>query len=91
MEDKLNNLTLYLVLGIAATILILSVAAWFISRKNRNDIFSMKALIGMTAGGMCMVMGYFIVESFMYGPLPATFSIPPNLLQFFGASLRRAF
>ena len=87
MEDKLNNLTLYLVLGIGASILVLSVTAWLISRKSGSDIFSMKAIIGMTAAGMCMVMGYFIVESFMYGPIPATFSIPPNLLQFFGGVL----
>jgi len=87
MENKLNNLTLYLVLGIGASILVLSVTAWLISRKSGSDIFSMKAIIGMTAAGMCMVMGYFIVESFMYGPIPATFSIPPNLLQFFGGIL----
>ena len=87
MESKLNNLPLYLVLSIAASILILVTAAWFLSRKSGSDIFSVKAIIGMTAAGMCMVMGYFIVESFMYGPIPATFSIPPNLLQFFGGLL----
>lgn len=87
MENKLNNLPLYLVLSIAASILILVTAAWFLSRKSGSDIFSVKAIIGMTAAGMCMVMGYFIAESFMYGPIPATFSIPPNLLQFFGGLL----
>lgn len=87
MENKLDNLTLYLVLGVAAAILILSVSAWLISRKNGSEAFSMKAVIGMTAAGMCMVMGYFIVESFIYGPIPATFSIPPNLIQFFAGIL----
>ncbi|HOK43089.1 MAG TPA: ECF transporter S component [Thermoclostridium caenicola] len=87
MESKLSNLPLYLILGIAASILVLAVAAWFLSRKSGSDFFGVKAIIGMTAAGMCMVMGYFIVESFMYGPIPATFSIPPNLLQFFGGVL----
>lgn len=87
MEGKLNSLTLYIAVGIAVSILVLSAAVWIISRKNGNDIFNMKAIIGMTAAGMCMVMGYFIAESLMYGPIPATFSIPPNLLQFFGGVL----
>jgi len=87
MEEKLDNLTLYLVIGVAVSVLVLSAAAWLISRKSGSDIFGIKALIGMTAAGMCMVMGYFIVESFMYGPIPATFSIPPNLFQFFGGVL----
>ena len=82
--SKLNNLPLYLILGIAALVIVLSVSAWLISRKSGSDIFGIKALVGMIAAGMWMVMGYFIAECFMYGPIPATFSIPANLLQFFG-------
>lgn len=87
MERKLGSLPLYLILGIAASVLILSAAAWFLSRKGGNEIFNAKAIIGMTAAGMCMVIGYFIAESFMYGPIPATFSIPSNLVQFYAGVL----
>ena len=37
----------------------------------------------MSAAGMCMVMGYFFVESFMYSPVAALMSIPMNMIQFF--------
>jgi len=81
-EKLVNALPLKLVLGIGATLVIMSIAATLISKKTGH--FTVKAIIGMTAAGMCMVMGYFLVESFMYSPIAATFSIPPNLLQFFG-------
>jgi hypothetical protein len=81
-EKLVNALPLKLVLGIVATLVIMSIAATLISKKTGH--FTVKAIIGMTAAGMCMVMGYFLVESFMYSPIAATFSIPPNLLQFFG-------
>lgn len=84
MQNKLDNLTLYLAVGIAVLVLVFAATAWLVSRKSKSDFFGIKSLIGMTAAGMCMVMGYFIVECLMYGPIPATFSIPPNLLQFFG-------
>lgn len=81
-ERLVHALPLKLVLGIGATLIVMSIAATLISKKTGH--FTVKAIIGMTAAGMCMVMGYFLVESFMYSPVAATFSIPPNLLQFFG-------
>lgn len=85
--QTINNLPIWLIVGIAVSIVILSAAAWLISRKAGRGIFGSKAIIGMTAAGMCMVMGYFITESFMYGAIPATFSIPMNMIQFFGGVL----
>ncbi len=83
-NKTLNQLPLYLTVGIAALILILAIAAYFISKREGSKVFTIKAIVGMTAAGMCMVMGYFLVESFMYTPVAAILSIPMNLVQFFG-------
>jgi uncharacterized membrane protein len=85
--QTVNNLPAFLAVGIAVSVLILSAAALFVSRRSGRGIFGVKAIIGMTAAGMCMVMGYFIAETFMYGPIAATFTIPMNLIQFFGGVL----
>lgn len=79
-----TNLPYYLTVGIAAAIIILAVSVYFISKREGGRIFTIKAITGMVAAGMCMVMGYFLVESFMYSPLTAIFSIPMNIIQFFG-------
>ncbi len=83
-NQTISRLPIYLTAGIAALIVILAVAAFLISRREGNKVFTVKAIVGMTAAGMCMVMGYFLVESFMYSPVAATFSIPMNMIQFFG-------
>lgn len=85
--QTINNLPIWLIVGIAASVIILSATAWFISRKASHSIFGIKAIVGMTAAGMCMVIGYFITESFMYGVIASTFSIPMNMIQFFSGVL----
>lgn len=78
-----NNLPLYLSLGLGLLIVILSAIAYLVSKRDGNKLFSLKAAIGMSAAGMCMVMGYFFVESFMYTPIAALLSVPMNMIQFF--------
>ncbi len=85
--DVMNRLPVYLIAGVAVVILILAAAAFFLSRRGESGIFNSKAIIGMTAAGICMVMGYFLVESFMYTPIAAACSVPMNLIQFFGGLL----
>lgn len=82
--NTLHSLPVYLVVGLAILIVILAIAGYFISRREANRVFTIKAVVGMSAAGMCMVMGYFIVESFMYSPIAALFSVPMNLIQFLG-------
>lgn len=78
-----NNLPLYLTLGLALLLVILSVIAYLISKREGSKVFSLKAVIGMSAAGICMVMGYFLVESFLYTPIAALLSVPMNIIQFF--------
>ncbi len=80
----LNRLPWFIVGGVAVAIVLLVLAAFIVSRKKGGKLFPPEAFIGMVAAGMLMVMGYYLVECIMYGPLPALFSVGPNLLQFFG-------
>lgn len=84
-----GNLPVYLLAAFVAVTLVVALAAWFLSRRDAKGAFSFRALIGMSAGGMCMIIGYFLTEAFLmgYGVLPATFSVPMNLLQFAGGVL----
>ncbi len=79
----INNLPLYLSIGLGLLIVILSVIVYLITKRDGNKIFNLKAVIGMSVAGMCMVMGYFLVESFMYTPIAALLSVPMNMIQFF--------
>ncbi|NLX64177.1 MAG: ECF transporter S component [Clostridiaceae bacterium] len=79
----IDNFPVYLTAGLAVLIITLSVLSYFISKRGGNDIFNMKAIFGMSGAGMCMVIGYFIVESFMYSPIAALMSVPMNMIQFF--------
>ena len=79
----IDNFPVYLIVGLAVLIITLSVLSYFISKRSGNDIFNMKAILGMSGAGMCMVIGYFIVESFMYSPIAALMSVPMNMIQFF--------
>jgi len=58
-----DNFPVYLTVGLAVLIIMLSTLAYFISKRSGNNIFNMKAVIGMSSAGMCMVIGYFIAES----------------------------
>jgi len=78
-----NNLPVYLSVSLAILIAVLSLIAWFITKKDGYKAFTLRAVIGMSAAGMCMVLGYFTVESFMYSPIAALMSVPMNMIQFF--------
>lgn len=80
----LNNLPLYFSLGISILIVVISLTVYLIFRRRGTNVLALKSVIGMSAAGICMVIGYFIVESFMYSPIAAVLSIPPNMIQFFG-------
>ncbi len=79
----IDNFPVYLAVGLVILLVILSVSGYFISKHYGNNILSINAIMGMSAAGMCMVMGYFMVESFMYSPVAALISIPMNMVQFF--------
>lgn len=78
-----ENLPLYMVTGMILLIVILSCMAFILSKRHENKTFNIKATIGMSIAGMCMVMGYFTVETFMYSPVAALLSVPMNMIQFF--------
>ncbi len=84
LGKTLGNLPLYLLLGVALLIVIFAFVGYFIARREASRLSTIKSIVGMIAAGMCMVMGYFLVECFMYSPIAATFSIPMNLIQFIG-------
>ncbi len=79
----IDKFPVYLTFGLAILLVILSISAYIVFKRNGNDILSINAIMGMSAAGMCMVMGYFFVESFMYSPVAALMSIPMNMIQFF--------
>lgn len=83
-NQTLNHFPAYLAAGIAVLLVIFALGAYWISKREGNKFFTVKAIIGMVAAGMCMVMGYFLIESFMYTPVAALLSIPMNMIQFFG-------
>lgn len=80
----LKTLPLYLYVGVALLIIFFALAAYFISRREATRLSTLKAVVGMSAAGMWMVMGYYLVECYMYSPLAAIFSVPMNLIQFLG-------
>ena len=84
-----GNLPAYLLAAFVGVTLVVALAAWLVSRREAKGAFSFRALIGMSAGGMCMIIGYYLKEAYQmgYGVLPATFSVPMNLLQFAGGIL----
>jgi uncharacterized membrane protein len=78
-----ENFPVYLAVGMVILIVMLSVMAYLISRQDSKDFIGIRAIMGMSAAGMCMVIGYFLVESFMYSPVAALMSVPMNMIQFF--------
>lgn len=80
----IEKFPVYLTIGLIIILVTISVLAYLISKRDGNNVFNIKAIMGMSAAGMCMVMGYFLVESFMYSPVAALMSIPMNMIQFFG-------
>lgn len=55
---------------------------WFI-KKQKTEGFGPGTVIGMMSAGACMVIGYYLSETIIYGnPVSPAFSIPMNLIQF---------
>lgn len=84
-----RNLPAYLLLAFIGVVLVVAAAAWFIARRDGEGAFTFRALLGMIAGGMCMIIGYWLTDAFImgYGTLASTFTVPMNLLQFAGGIL----
>jgi len=82
--ETLRRLPLYFYASVALLIIVFALAICFISRRQNSGFSTLKAVVGMSAAGLCMVMGYYFVECLMYSPLAAVFSVPMNLIQFFG-------
>jgi len=84
-----RNLPLYLLLAFVGVVLLVAAASWHVARKEGKGAFTFQALIGMVAGGMCMIIGYWLVDAYVmgYGALASTFTVPMNLLQFAGGIL----
>ncbi len=87
-----HTLPRYLLLAFVGVVLVVAAASWFVARRDGKGTFTFQALIGMVAGGMCMIIGYWLVDSFVmgYGALAATFTVPMSLLQFAGGILLAA-
>jgi len=84
-----ENLPTYLLLAFIGVVVVISIAAWFIMKRSEHNTLNFRSLIGMVAGGMCMIIGYWATEAYImgYGTLAATFTMPMNLLQFAGGIL----
>lgn len=54
-------------------------------RAFTQDGHTSKAAIGLVVGGFLMVLGYFVVEIFLYGLPAAIAELPGNLLQAVGS------
>ena len=51
--------------------------------KSKEARFGPQTIIGMMSAGACMVIGYYIAETILYGnPIAPVFSVPMNLIQF---------
>lgn len=89
MSDRLPA---YLLAAFVGVFLVVSLAAWILARQSSRTVFDFRALVGMVAGGMCMIIGYWLADATVmgYGPLISTFSVPANLLQFTGGTLLAA-
>ncbi len=85
-QEALNTLTSGVQTTLIATVIIIPLLIIglfiYLSRKDKQ-IFSIYTLIGMTLGGLIMIIGYFIAESQIVGNMIVPiFSIPFNLMQF---------
>lgn len=78
-----RNLPVYMAVAFGLLVAALSFIAWSVTKKDGHRTFTLRAVIGMSTAGMCMVLGYFTVESFMYSPIAALMSVPMNMIQFF--------
>jgi len=87
----IENFPVYLTFGLVILLVTLSVLANLISKRDGNNVLNMKAILGMSGAGMCMVIGYYLVESFMYSPIAALMSIPMNMIQFFAGVIAASF
>jgi uncharacterized membrane protein len=55
---------------------------WLVKRQ-KTGVFGPGTVLGMMSAGACMVIGYYLAESLIYGnPVSPVFSVPMNLVQF---------
>jgi uncharacterized membrane protein len=60
----------------------------FLLKKKENIVVPPEHVVGMTGGGLFMVLGYYVAGGLIYGNFAASaFSIPANMLQFVGGFL----
>jgi uncharacterized membrane protein len=63
-------------------ILVFFLMLWLV-KKQKATRFGPQTIIGMMSAGACMVIGYYIAETILYGnPIAPVFSVPMNLIQF---------
>lgn len=54
-----------------------------ISKKQNITGFGAWTILGMMSAGSCMIIGYYVAETILYGnPVTPVFSVPTNLVQF---------
>ncbi|WHH61193.1 ECF transporter S component [Petroclostridium sp. X23] len=81
------NIQTVLMGTIIAIPVILMILSTVLHKKDRH-LFSINSLIGMTLGGLIMVVGYYFAEGILVGNMiTPIFSIHYNILQFVGGTV----
>jgi hypothetical protein len=63
-------------------ILVFAMIYWF-TKKQKKTYLDPSMILGMMSAGSCMIIGYYIAETILYGnAISPVFSIPMNLVQF---------
>lgn len=63
-------------------VLIFFLILWYVKKQSATH-FGPRTVLGMMSAGSCMVIGYYISETILYGnPVSPVFSVPMNLIQF---------
>lgn len=84
LAGNVSNILLTAVITIPVLVVVLSIILY---RKDQQ-LFSVSTLIGMTLGGLVMVVGYYVAEVLIVGNyIVPIFSIPFNLVQFIGGAV----
>lgn len=82
-----ERIPVYLTIALVCAVILIALTALWLSKREARNAIPAKVLLGMVASGMVMLAGYYVVETFMYGPIIPIFSIPMNLVQFAGGIL----
>lgn len=87
MADLLGGYAVYAPVTLGVKFLMAAIVGLFIEKALKRDMTSnavtVMEVIGMCFGGSFMVLGYYLVESMMYGSFVTPLaSIPMNVVQF---------